>query len=104
LLVLDAAPKESVKAICYTLAGIEPTPSAGELAQAVRTKFPGAQIGFKPDGFAMAFHEKLQGLGFDESSARKELGWRTEYSLLRMIEDFAEEYRAHPERYARLTG
>ena len=77
LLVLDAAPRESMKAVCYTLAGIDPIPTAGELADAVRARYPQSRTGFKPDAFAMAFHEKLQGLPFDESSARAELGWQT---------------------------
>ena len=101
LLVLDAAPKESVQTLCYTLAGIDPMPSAGELAQAIRSVCPGAALSFKADAFAMAYHEKLQGFTFDESNARNELGWRPEYSLARMIADFSEEYKAHPERYGR---
>lgn len=102
LLALDDAPKESVKAVCYTLAGIDPTPSAGELAEAIRNTCPGARIDFKPDSFAMDYHEKLQGFTFDESSARSELGWRLEYTLPSMIADFTEECRMHPERYGRM--
>ncbi|HYW83797.1 MAG TPA: hypothetical protein VFB30_11105, partial [Spirochaetia bacterium] len=101
LLVLDAAPKEAVKAVCYTLAGVEPAPSAEELAAAIRDQFPEAALNFKPEAFPMEFHMNLQGLAFDEGSARRELGWKPEYSLSRMIADFAEEYRAHPERYRR---
>jgi nucleoside-diphosphate-sugar epimerase len=101
LVVLDAAPRESAKAVCYTLAGIEPVPSAGDLAAAITAAFPKARIGFKPDAFAMAFHEKLQGLSYDESTARSELGWELQYTMPRMIEDFAEELRSHPERYGR---
>ncbi|HVO38792.1 MAG TPA: NAD-dependent epimerase/dehydratase family protein [Spirochaetia bacterium] len=101
LLTLDAAPREAVKAVCYTLAGVDPMPSAEELAAAIRRRFPRASLGFKPEQFAMAYHEKLQGLSFDESSARRELGWTIEYPLQRIIEDFAEEYAAHPERYPR---
>ncbi len=99
LVVLDAAPKEKARTLCYTLAGIDPIPSAGELADAVRARFPSARIGFTPDSFAMEYHEKLQGLSYDESCARTELGWRPEYSLPRMIADFAEECKANPERY-----
>jgi nucleoside-diphosphate-sugar epimerase len=101
LLVLDAAPREAVKSVCYTLAGVEPEPSAGELAAAIREQFPKAAIGFKPEAFPMEFHMNLQGLSFDEGSARRELGWAPEYSLSGMIADFAEEYGAHPERYRR---
>jgi nucleoside-diphosphate-sugar epimerase len=101
LLVLDAAPADSVKTVCYTLAGIDPLPSAGELAEAIRKAIPGARITFAPDAFAMAYHGKFQGFAFDDSRARAELGWRVEYSLDRMIADFAEECRSHPERYGR---
>jgi threonine 3-dehydrogenase len=101
LLVLDAAPRQAVKAVCYTLAGVQPMPSAGELAAAICEQFPEARIGFKPEAFPMEYHVKLQGLSFDEESARQELGWAPEYSLSRMIADFAEETRSHPERYRR---
>jgi len=104
LLVLDAAPRDAVKTMCYTLAGIDPMPSAGELAEAVRGCYPGARIGFKPDAFAMAYHSNLQGLAFDESSARKELGWQSEYSLPAMIADFGQELSTHPERYGQRPG
>lgn len=90
-----------MKSVCYTLAGVEPEPSAGELAAAIREQFPKAAIGFKPEAFPMEFHMNLQGLLFDEGSARRELGWAPEYSLSGMIADFAEEYGAHPERYRR---
>jgi threonine 3-dehydrogenase len=99
LLVLEAAPKESIPAVCYTLAGIDPMPSAGELAAAIRERFPRVALGFVPDTFSMEYHSKLQGLAFDDSSARRELGWKPEFTLPRMIEDFAEELAANPERY-----
>jgi len=99
LLALDEAPKESVHTVCYTLAGINPVPSAGELAEAIRKAIPQARLTFAPDAFAMDFHRKFQGFDFDESGARTEIQWRAEYSLERMIPDFAEECRSHPERY-----
>lgn len=99
LLVLESAPKEKVQAVCYTLAGIDPMPSAGELAAAIRERFPAASMGFTPDPFSMEYHAKLQGMTYDESSARRELGWKPEYTLRLMIADFADELAAHPERY-----
>ena len=99
LLALDAAPKENVLAVCYTLAGIDPIPSAGELAAAIHERFPRAALGFSPKAFPMEFHSKLQGLTYDDSSARREWGWKPEYTLKGMIADFAEEYAAHVERY-----
>jgi nucleoside-diphosphate-sugar epimerase len=99
LRVLDAAAPEAVKTTCYTLAGITPVPSAAELASAIVARYPSARLEFKPDRFAMDFHEKLQGLGYDDSRARSELGWEPAFSLEAMIADFGEELRAHPERY-----
>ena len=104
LLVLDSTPRDAVKAVCYTLAGVDPMPSAEELAAAIRRQFPAASLGFAPEQFAMDYHAKLQGLSFDETSARRELGWKIEYPLARMIEDFADEYAAHPERYPRASA
>ena len=99
LMVLDAAPKEAIQAVCYTLAGIDPMPSAGELVAAIRERFPRATLGFAPEPFAMEHHSRLQKLAYDESSARRELGWEPRYTLKEMIADFAEEVAAHPERY-----
>jgi nucleoside-diphosphate-sugar epimerase len=74
-------------------------PSAGELVTAIRERFPRAALGFAPEPFAMEYHAKLQNLAYDESSARRELGWKPEYTLKALIADFAEEVAAHPERY-----
>ncbi len=101
LVVLADAPRASIGAVCYTLAGIDPMPSAEELAEAIRKRYPGARIGFKPEAFAMDFHSRLQGRTFDESSARADLGWRPSYDLAAMIQDLGEELRVHPERYGR---
>jgi threonine 3-dehydrogenase len=99
LLDLAAAPKETVQAVCYTLAGIDPMPSAGELAAAILERFPQAALRFSPKAFPMEYHSKLQGLTFDDRSARREWGWKPEYTLKSMIADFATEFTAHPERY-----
>lgn len=99
LIVLDAAPREAAKTLCYTLAGIDPVPSAGELVSAIKALYPAARLDFKPEQFAMDFHEPLQGLGYDDSSARTELGWKPQFTLPGMIADFAEEVRSRQERY-----
>ena len=99
LLLLEAAPKESVQALCYTLAGIDPMPSAGELAAAIGDRFPKAVLGFAPKAFPMEYHSKLQGLTFDDGSARREWGWKPHYTLASMIEDFSAELADHPERF-----
>ena len=43
------APLQNINMVNYLIAGPTPTPSAGELAELVRAKVPGAQIDFKPD-------------------------------------------------------
>jgi nucleoside-diphosphate-sugar epimerase len=47
----------------------------------------------------MAFHSSVQGVTYDDSVAEKEWGWKPEYSMERMITDFYDELRVHPERY-----
>jgi len=99
LILLAGAPAESIQMICYTLAGIKPTTSAEELVSGIRKHFPQAQFDYKPDPLAMAFHGSVQGVTYDDSMAEKEWRWKLEYSLDRMITDFYDELRAHPERY-----
>jgi len=90
LVVLSDAAPESLRTVCYTLAGIDPIPSAQDLVAAILARYPKARIGYRPDPFAMEFHTKLQGRTYDESPARQELGWKTEYDLPRMIQDMGE--------------
>src|SRR5947209_9499194 len=49
LVQLAEAPVQNIKMVNYLIAGPTPSPSAGELAEMVRAKVPGAQIDFKPD-------------------------------------------------------
>ena len=45
---LASAPVESIRSISYLVDGPRPTPSAGELADAVRLRLPDAEISFDP--------------------------------------------------------
>jgi threonine 3-dehydrogenase len=99
LILLNAAPPEAIQMICYLIAGIKPITSAAELEEAIRKHFPKARLTYKPDPLAMAFHGKNQGIKFEDAIAEKEWGWKPEYSLGRMIEDFYAELRKNPERY-----
>lgn len=64
----------------------------------MRSKVPGARIEFQVD-------EKRQKIidGFtkplDDGVARKEWGWKPEYDPERIVEDFLEEMKMHPQRY-----
>jgi nucleoside-diphosphate-sugar epimerase len=99
LALLNSAPPETIQMICYLIAGIKPMTSAAELEAAIRKHFPKARLTYKPDPLAMAFHGKNQGLKFEDGVAEKEWGWKPEYALDRMIEDFYAELRKNPERY-----
>lgn len=96
---LADAPLESIRMVCYLLGGIKPMGSAGELVTEIKKHFPRAQLGFKPDSLAMAFHNSLQGICWEDAVAEREWGWRAEYSLGRAVADFYDEMRTHPERY-----
>lgn len=99
LLLLEAAPAEAVQTVCYLIAGIQPMVSARELVDEIRKHFPNAVFSYKPEPLAMAHHRHRQGVVLDDSKAEKEWGWSTEYSLERIIGDFYDEMRTHPERY-----
>jgi nucleoside-diphosphate-sugar epimerase len=99
LTLLNSAPPEAIAMTCYLIAGIKPMTSAAELEAAIRKHFPKARLTYKPDPLAMAFHGKNQGLKFEDGVAEKEWGWKPEYALDRMIEDFYAELRRNPERY-----
>ncbi len=89
--MLHDAPSEKIKTRVYNLSGISLT--AKEFADTVRKHIPSAQIIFKPDPEV----EKLMGKGFgsiDESQAKKEWGWKLNYDIDEMIEDFKLEYKA----------
>lgn len=99
LRLLEAAPFENIRTVCYLLAGIKPMNSAAELVAAIRNHFPRAVLNYRPDPLAMEFHGQAQGVTYDDHLAEKEWGWKAQYSLEGMIADFYEEMKAHPERY-----
>jgi threonine 3-dehydrogenase len=99
LLMLEAAPAEAMKTVCYLLAGIQPMNSAEELVAEIKKHFPQAPLSYKPDPLAMEFHRKNQGVTYDDQCARKEWGWKVEYSFPKMVADFYTELKAYPERY-----
>ncbi|MCC6433764.1 MAG: NAD-dependent epimerase/dehydratase family protein [Acidimicrobiales bacterium] len=94
---LADAPLTAIETINYNLGGVQPTPSAGRLADAVRARVPGARIDFEPDPAIMAFFPTFHEL--DDSCARAEWGWSPRFDHEAMIEDFLAELRDHPERY-----
>lgn len=86
MVLLDEAPKESIKTMCYNLLGLRV--SAQELAEKVREKIPQAQLSFQPEEEIMRIHRPLQKFTISDSKAREEWGWQPEYLLDQMVEDF----------------
>lgn len=83
---LSDAPIEDITSINYLVDGPRPTPTAGELAQAVVHALPEADIRFSPESDAPPRH-----LLIDDSVARNEWGWQPQFGLEAMIEDFLAE-------------
>ncbi|MFQ5844306.1 MAG: NAD-dependent epimerase/dehydratase family protein [Planctomycetota bacterium] len=84
---LSDAPAESLTRCVYNIAAISPT--AAEIADAVRRRVPGADIIFRPDPGRQEIldswpHE------LDDTAARSEWGWRHDYDLERMSDDLLE--------------
>ena len=95
---LGQAPLESIKTVNYLVAGVSPIASAGELADIVRAKVPGADIRFEPDLELQAIVDRLL-LPLDDSNARKEWGWHCEYNQERIVDDFLQELKLNSQRY-----
>ncbi len=83
---LAEAPLEAIEMVNYLVDGAKPTPTAGELAQAVRARLPDARIDFVPDPARQVLHGRSQTL--DDTCARREWGWQPTHSLERMIDEF----------------
>jgi len=83
---LAAAPSESISSINYLVDGARPTPTAQELADAVRARVPNADITFEPDPAAARVLRRS--LRIDDAAARTEWGWAPAYDLNAMIDDF----------------
>lgn len=98
LLLLGQAPREQIKTVNYLLAGVKPVASAGELAGIVRSRIPGAQIEFQPDGELQRLLDNML-RPIDDSNARAEWGWQIAYDQERIVDDFIREIRENPGRY-----
>ena len=79
---LAAAPIDQIRSINYLVDGPRPTPSAGELADAVRRHIPGAEITFEPEASPLSGQIRL-----DDRAARDEWGWEPSFDVDGMIAD-----------------
>lgn len=88
---LADAPIDRIAMMNYLVDGVPPTPTAGALADAVRTAIPGADISFDPDPAIAEVVAALRPL--DDHVARTEWGWAPEFGVEQMIDDLVREVR-----------
>ena len=98
IVMLGEAPLTVIKMVNYVIAGVTPIATAQELVDMVKARIPTAQIDFEPDLELQKILDKLL-LPVDDSIARKEWNWKPEYNQERIVDDFLEEMRMHPQRY-----
>ena len=97
IIALAEAAPERIKMVNYLLSG--PRPTALELMNLVRQRFPEAQIDFKVDDeIQLRLDNAMRPL--DDRFARQEWGWKPTYGIDAMIDDFLAELSQHPHRYA----
>lgn len=96
LIRLYEADNAKLKRRVYCIAGVSPT--AREIADEVKRVLPSADIQFKPDRELTEIVRSWPKY-LEESRAGQEWGWKTQYSLREMVEDFIKEVQTHPERY-----
>ncbi len=98
LVHLSDAPREAIKRGVYVIAGVTPIVSAGELADLIRARIPGAQLTFNPDRELQPILDRLL-LPPDDRNAQQEWGWEAAYTQGDVIDDFLRELNDHPQRY-----
>ncbi|MEM1611426.1 MAG: NAD-dependent epimerase/dehydratase family protein, partial [Sulfolobales archaeon] len=77
----------------YNIAGVTPTPTAGDIVAEIKKILPEARIDFKPipeyDRIISSWPENV-----DDSKARREWGWKPSYGdLPSLVKDFVHEVR-----------
>ena len=87
---LADAPADDITSINYLVNGPTPTPTAGEMADAVRRHLPDAEITFASDAAALP-----RSVIIDDAGARNEWGWTPNYDLDAMIAEMISEAQAN---------
>jgi len=82
---LADAPAESLRSAVYNVGGF--SPSAGELAETVRTAFPGEQVTFAPAPHRQAIVDSWPE-DVDDAGARRDWGFRPSYDLDRAFDEY----------------
>lgn len=87
LVELSSSDESRLRRRCYLVAGI--SPSAKEIANEVRDRMPRAAISFAPDPQAQVIVDTWPKT-IDESPAREDWDWKSEFDLPRIVEAFKE--------------
>jgi threonine 3-dehydrogenase len=98
MIQLGEAPVEKIATVNYLVDGVKPTPTAGKLAEIVRSRIPQAQISFEPNAILQPAIDQVA-RPIDDRSARAEWSWEPAYDQEAIVDDFLAELREHPERY-----
>jgi len=98
--MLYYTPRENIKTVVYNIAGVSPARTAKELETSIRKFIPDAKITYKPDKVTMEFFRSQTMKVFDDANARKEWGWKAEYTDFdKVVEDFIKEVKTRPKFY-----
>lgn len=87
LRALGDATRARLDRTTYEVGGLEPAPSLGDLAEAVRRLLPGARIGFRPDPAVVARAREVAALRIDGRPFESATGFRPAFGLEAMVED-----------------
>jgi nucleoside-diphosphate-sugar epimerase len=97
-IMLYEAPAEQIKTVCYNLAGISPTPTAGALEKAIKKFIPDANITYKPDPLVMEYYRTRGVSTINDTRAREEWGWKPEFTdVEKVVADFIKEVKTRPD-------
>lgn len=96
MISLEQAREGDLKRRVYNIEGF--SPSARQLAAAVKSFLPLARIGFFPDPEMVSIVNSWP-RELDGSNARRDWGWSTRYSLDEAVEHFIEEFQAKRSLY-----
>ena len=91
VLELSDAPREALTQTIYNIAAISPT--AGEIADAVRARIPGVELTFRSDPARQAILDSWPA-ALDDSRARADWGWSHAFDLEAMSDDLLPKVRA----------
>ncbi len=85
---LAAAPLQQIQTTNYITLGPVPMPTHADLVTAVRARLPGARIEYQINEPVQKLLDSVCAKAYDDSFARKEWGWKHQYSLPEMVDSF----------------